>query len=101
MTNRWIWGRILPHQRDADFGGAILGENIELGESYTLATHDTEQFTILEGTKRKYRNQIKYIYEFWEKEFPDYCLIGVLELARTKLAEATKYWWKKQEGCCG
>ena len=96
-TRRTGGGRILPHQRDADFGGELLGENIELGESYTLATHNTEQFTILVGTKRKYRNRIKHIYEFWEKEFPEYCSIGVRDLTRTELADSTKYYWKNKK----
>ena len=63
-------GRIFPHQRDANFDGAVLGDEIAIGESYVMNVHNTEQHTIKIGTKRKHRNKIKAIYIFWEKEFP-------------------------------
>ena len=90
-------GRIFPHQRDATFDGNVLGDEIEISADHTLATHDVEQHTITVVTKRKHRNKIKTIYEYWEKEFPEYARIGVKKLTKEELNDPTMFWWKNKK----
>ena len=87
-------GRIFPHERDADFTGEVIGASLDLEESYVATVHATEKHTVVEETKRRHRNRIKEIYNFFEKEFPDYYQLGVCDLSPEELANPTKYWWK-------
>ena len=89
-------GRIHPHQRNADFSGNILGENLERDGSYVSNVQETEQHSIDYKTKRAHRNKIKQIYEFWKEKFPQYYDLGVRILTQEDLADTTKYWWKNK-----
>ena len=89
-------GRIHPHQRNADFTGSLLGDNIELGESYVSNVQATEDFKVDIKTKRTHRNQIKQFYSFLEKEFPGYYSVGVRELSEDELADRKKFFWKNK-----
>ena len=90
-------GRIFPHQRNANFSGAILGDDIKIDDEYVSNVHSVEQHTIKEHTKRKHRNAIKNIYEFWCKEFSEYAAIGVRDLTVDKLRDPTMFWWKNKK----
>ena len=87
-------GRIHPHQRDADFSGEVLGDDIVLNKNFISNVQDTEDFKIDIKTKRLHRNQIKQIYKFWQEKFPEYYAIGVQSLSEEELADQTKYYWK-------
>ena len=58
-------GRILPHQRNANFDGVVLGEDIGIAAGHTLATHDVELHTITIATKRKHSNKNPPICSRW------------------------------------
>ena len=45
-------GRIHPHQRNADFNGLLLGDEIELGDTYVINVQAMEDFKIDANTKR-------------------------------------------------
>ena len=53
-------GRLHPHQRDANFSGALLGDNINIKEEHIEVVQSTEQFSIDETTKKNHRNRIKH-----------------------------------------
>ena len=78
-------GRIHPHQRDADFSGAVLGDDIVLEDRYVTSVQDTEQYNICVKTKRTHRNRIKQIYSFWEDQFPQYYAVGVRAVPQADL----------------
>ena len=75
---------------------SLLGDNIDLGESYVSNVQATEDFKIDIKTKRTHRNRIKQFYSFLETEFPDYYEIGVRELSKEELADRKKYFWKNK-----
>ena len=89
-------GRIHPHQRDADFSGAVLGDDIVLEDRYVTSVQDTEQYNICVKTKRTHRNRIKQIYSFWEDQFPQYYAVGVRAVPQADLDDPTKYFWKNK-----
>ena len=74
----------------------LLGDNIDLGESYVSNVQATEDFKIDIKTKRTHRNWIKQFYSFLETKFPDYYKIGVRELSEEELADRKKYFWKNK-----
>ena len=90
-------GRTHPHQRDADFSGQLLGDDIELDETYISNVQETEDFKIDVLTKRSHRNRIKQMYLFWKDNFPNYYAIGVRPLSTEELADKTKNFWKNVE----
>ena len=77
MAARPGTGRIHPHQRDANFSGNLLGDDIVLDESHVTSVQSTEQFTLDVDTKRNHQNRIKHIYTYWKTEFPAYYNVGV------------------------
>ena len=87
-------GRIHPHQRNADFSLSLLGDDIELGESYVSNVQATEDFKIDVKTKRSHRNRIKQFYTFLETAFPQYYEVGVRCLSAEELQDKKKYYWK-------
>ena len=89
-------GRIYPHNRDANFSGAILGDSIVLDTIYVEGIQETEKFRIDVKTKRGHRNRIKEICKFWQEKFPDYYAVGVRQLSSEEKADLTKYHWKNQ-----
>ena len=90
-------GRIFPHQRNANFSGEVLGENITIADEHVEGVQSIEQFSIDAGTKKNHRNRIKHIYEYWKREFPDYYSVGVRDLSNKELADPTKFYWKNKE----
>ena len=61
MAARPGTGHIHPHQRDANFSGNLLGDNIILDEAHMTNVQSTEQFTLDVDTKQNHQNCIKYI----------------------------------------
>ena len=51
-------GRIHPHQRNGDFSGNLLGENLERDGAYVSNVQETEQHSIDYKTKCAHRNKI-------------------------------------------
>ena len=84
-------GRIHPHQRNADFSGELLGEDIDHDERYVSNVHATEQHSINYKTKRAHRNKLKQMYEFWQENFPCYYEIGVRALSEEELIDSTNF----------
>ena len=89
-------GRIHPHQRNADFTGSLLGDEIELGDSYVSNVQATEDFKIDVKTKRTHHNQIKQYYTFLETAFPQYYEVGVRALSAEELEDKQKYFGKNK-----
>ena len=87
-------GRIFPHQRDADFSGDVLGASMHIGDQHAAEIHETEKHTVEEITKRRHRNRIKEIYNYWESEFPEYAQVGIRTITEEELVDPTHYWWK-------
>ena len=87
-------GRIHPSQRDANFGGEILGSTIPIDEQYARDVHETEQFSLDIATKRGHRNRIKHVYEFFLEVMPEYAAVGVRDLTEAELNDPTKFFWK-------
>ena len=96
MASRGRTGRIHPHQRDADFTGPLLGENIQLPDTYVTNIQSTEQHNVKVSTKRNYRNQLKQMYTYWKEDFPEYYSIGVRTLSEEELNDTTKFFWKNK-----
>ena len=61
-TNRQRGGHILPHQRDADFSGELLGNEIKIEDTHVENVQSVDQFSIDVETKKNHRNRIKHIY---------------------------------------
>lgn len=93
-TRQHSGGRIHPHQRNANFDGELLGDNIVLEESHIEEVQAVEQFSIDTATKKNHRNRIKNIYNYWETVFPDYFSVGVRDLTEDELQDTTKFYWK-------
>ena len=89
-------GRIHLHQQNTDFTGLLLGDEIELGDSYVRNVQAIEDFKIDIKTKRTHRNRIKQFYRFLETKFLSYYEIGVRVLSEEELADRKKYFWKNQ-----
>ena len=51
-TRQRAGGQIQPHQRNADFDGKLLGENIVLEEPHIEEVQAVEQFSLDEDTKK-------------------------------------------------
>ena len=85
-------GRIFPHQRNANFSGEVLGENITIANEHAEEVQLIEQFSIDVGSKKKHRNQIKHIYKYWKREFPDYYSVVVRNLSNKELTDPTKFY---------
>ena len=93
-------GRIHPHQRNADFTGSLLGDEIELGDTYISNVQATEDFKIEVKTKRNHCNQIKQYYNFLETAFPQYYEVGVCALSAEELEEKQNYFGKINVTLC-
>ena len=89
-------GRIHPHQRDANFSDNLLGEDLVIPGDHVETVQATEKFSIDEKTKKNHHNRIKHIYQWWEKELPDYYNVGVRRLTPSELNDTTKFWWKNK-----
>ena len=87
-------GRIFPHQRDADFTGEVLGEDLTLEDNHVEQVQEVEQFSLDENTKKNHRNRIKHIYNYWEQHFPDYYRVGVRNLTDEEMNDSTSFFWK-------
>jgi hypothetical protein len=96
MAARPGTGRIHPHQRDANFSGNLLGDDIVLDESHVTSVQSTEQFMLDVDTKQNHRNRIKHIYTYWKTEFPAYYNVGVKELTSEELGMQTRFYWKNK-----
>ena len=90
-------GRILPHQRDADFSGELLGDKIVIEETHVENVQSVEQFSIDVETKKNHRNRIKHIYKYWEHAFPDYYEIGVKDVSEEEENNVTRFYWKNNK----
>ena len=90
-------GRIFPHQRDADFTGEVLGEDLTLEDNHVEQVQEVEQFSLDENTKKNHRNRIKHIYNYWEQHFPDYYRVGVRNLTDEEMNDSTSFFWKNKK----
>lgn len=75
------WGRIHRHQRNANFSGEILGNDIIIGEDDVQYIQNVEQHSIDIEVKKNYRNRIWHISKYWKENYPDYYAIGVRVLS--------------------
>ena len=89
-------GRIRAVDRDADDDVEILGADVAVNEDHLDAVRETTSNKIDEGTKRNYRNRLKKMMTFWEKNYPDYHAAGVRALTEEDLANPDVYWWKNK-----
>ena len=53
-------GCIHPHQSNTDFTGSLLGDEIELGDTYVSNVQATEEFKIDAKTKRTHRRSRRW-----------------------------------------
>ena len=89
--------RIFPHQQITNFSGQIFGEDITIAEEHVKGVQLIEKFLINKGTTKNHRNQIKHIYEYWKREFPNYYSVRVRNISNEELADPTKFYWKKKQ----
>ena len=67
-------GRIYPHNRDANFSGAILGDSIVLDNIYVEGIQETEKFsidvnTLDDPTKYFWKNNHDLVYDGLNTKF--------------------------------
>ena len=96
-TSRTSRGRIQLHQRDADFTGDVLGDNIVIDETIVEEVQAVEQFSIDIATKKNHPNRIKHMYTHWERLFPKYYRVGVRNLTEEEIMDPMKFFWKNKQ----
>ena len=96
-TSRQRGGRVLPHQRNADFSGEVLGDNITIEETHVHNVQSVEQYSIDLESKNNHMNRIKHVYQYWESSFPDYYAIGVRDVTEEEKNNTTKFFWKNKK----
>ena len=92
-------GRILPHQRETNDTAETLGADLEI-ENYEADLHQTKDLQISTGTRRDYRNRLRRIIKYWEKEYPEYAAVGVRTVSEEDQKNASLYYfdgWYKQD----
>ena len=85
-------GRIHPHQRETDNNAETIGENIEI-ENFETDLHETKSLEISSTTRRDYRNRIRQIIGYWERELPDYVALGVRDVSDEDQKDITLYYF--------
>lgn len=89
-------GRIRVHERATNDSAPILGADIVIQDDHRVAVRATESQHLNAKTRTDYRNRIKHIYEFWEKEYPDYFEVGVKTLTQEEMNNADMYYHKNK-----
>ena len=94
---RGTTGRILPHERDTNDDVPIIGQDVAVQEDHLQKIKKTSKRDKEVETKRDYRNRLKHIYEFFQKEYPQYCEAGgVVKLTDEELADDDKFYYKNK-----
>ena len=86
-------GRILLHQRETD-DVEILGAEVVIRDEHQAAVHETESKQYATKTKIQYRNRLKELIEWIEKEYPDYAAAGVRTLSEAERNDQRKFYHK-------
>jgi len=88
-------GRIHIHERDVNDQVPIIGETLDLGEDFHESLQGTLSKQMDDRTRRNYRNRLKRMMEFWEKNHPEYYQAGVRDVTEQEMNDPSKYYFKK------
>ena len=87
-------GRIYPHEREADDGTPLLGENIQdLGAAFQKNYNETVALSLEDRTRKDYRRRLTRIADFWEANYPDYYSLGVRQVDQDEGCDPTKFFY--------
>ena len=84
--------RIFLHDRDVNDKIPVLGNNLKLDTIHSDLVRSTEQKEINRQLQMEYQNRIKHIYEFLEKNYPSYFVVGVQPLSEVDLGDIDKFY---------
>ena len=85
-------GQIFLHDRNVNEKIPVLGNNLKLDTIHSDLVQSTEQKEINRRLQMEYCNRIKHIYEFLEKNYPSYFVVGVQPLSEVDLGDIDKFY---------
>ena len=84
-------GQILPHERDCDREGDIIGEDLLIA-NYEEEILATTTHLMSDGTRKDYRRRIVCMHKWLEKEHPSY-FIKVFRIIPPEELKTPKYFY--------